>query len=431
LIAQPAPSGEQNRRRFVSWLATCDTATVFDGGWLLPMGQEDALSELVSVYVSLPRVPFRDVKTRTQDGADLVTVRQAVYEGKTYLYAVNDTGLRIKGRIAVRSAGKNQIAELTGRRSIEPIRGEGDRRYWSFELGPYDVVAAKIGSPDVQLAIEGTTLEEAVWSELRHRVRELGIRASTLQQPPAVEMTNADFEVSADSIPGWYAEDGVEIVRGEGLNGSQGIRIHGKGETIRFLSDPFAIRPTGKLTVTVALRVTNEEEQPVLRLYVSGMGPDGDFYRYAYLGKTSEGTPAATPLRNRWQRIALRVNDIPLDGLDSLRVGFDLLGEGEVLIDEVEVHDLLFERNELIELAKLISLAGVHLEKGQLRDCLTILDTYWFRFLEENVPVIPEIVARHAALSDAKARRASPKPEKETKGFLDRMKNLWPSGMRF
>ena len=38
----PCPSGEQNRRRFVHSLATLDAQVMVDGGWLLPMGQEDA-----------------------------------------------------------------------------------------------------------------------------------------------------------------------------------------------------------------------------------------------------------------------------------------------------------------------------------------------------------------------------------------------------
>lgn len=432
LVSQPTPSGEQNRRRFVSWLAANDAATVFDGGWLLPMGQEDALRDLASVYVALPRVRFEDVKPEdVEDSVDLITVRQAVYEGKTYVYAVNDTGLRVKGRIAVRAPAKSQIAELTGRRVIEPIRSEGDQRYWSFDLEPYDVIAAKIASPNVQLAVTKTTLEEKVWSEIRRRVRESGVRASTLQQPPAVELVNADFENADSSLPGWQANGPAEIVKAAGLNGSNGVRVRGTQETASLSSDPFRIRPTGKLTVTVALRVTDETSQPALRLSVSGTGTAGDFYRYAYLGKTSDGKQAATPLSSRWQRIALGVDDVPLEGLETLSVGFDLLGEGEVFIDEVEVHDLLFEKNERIELAKLISLAGIHLEKGQLRDCLAILDSYWFRFLEENVPVRPEIVARHAALSELGPRKPAAKTEKEPKSFFDRMKGLWPSRTRY
>ena len=431
LVSQPTPSGSQNRRRFVSSLAARDAANVFDGGWLLPMGQEEVVRELASVYVALPNIPFQEIPAEKDAGAvDMITVRRAVCDGKTYFYAVNDTGLRVKGRLRVDAPAKAQIAELTGRRVIEPIRGEGDSRYWSFELAPYDVIAAKIASPDVRLAMTQTTLGEEVWSELRRRVRELGIRASTLQQPPPIEMVNADFETPGNPFPGWEPATGIALAEGEGINGSTGLKLSGKGEPIHLSSVPFRIRPTGKLRVTVALRVADEKKQPILRLSVAGMGPDGDFYRYAYLGTTSDGRPAGTRLRDRWQRIALDVNDIPLEGLETLTVGFDLLSEGEVFIDGIEVHDLLFKQNEQIEIAKLISLAGIYLEKGRLRDCLEILDSYWFRFLEENVPVRPEIVARHAARRTPKRTKQAP-AKKESKGFLDHVKGLWPSRARF
>ena len=58
LVSQPSPSGPQNRRRFVHDLAALDTQAMFDGGWLLPMGQEDAIRDLVAAYRSLPAVPI-------------------------------------------------------------------------------------------------------------------------------------------------------------------------------------------------------------------------------------------------------------------------------------------------------------------------------------------------------------------------------------
>ena len=35
-------------------LATLDSQELFDGGWLLPMGQEAAMTDLVAVYRQLP-----------------------------------------------------------------------------------------------------------------------------------------------------------------------------------------------------------------------------------------------------------------------------------------------------------------------------------------------------------------------------------------
>ena len=58
LVSQPVPSDQQNRRRFVHSLATLDAQMMVDGGWLLPMGQEDSIRDVVAAYRSLPSIRF-------------------------------------------------------------------------------------------------------------------------------------------------------------------------------------------------------------------------------------------------------------------------------------------------------------------------------------------------------------------------------------
>ncbi|MGA2502451.1 MAG: hypothetical protein ABSH20_32315 [Tepidisphaeraceae bacterium] len=54
LASEPLPSDAQNRRRFAHSLATLDSHAIFDGGWTIPMGQEESLRELVAVYRQSP-----------------------------------------------------------------------------------------------------------------------------------------------------------------------------------------------------------------------------------------------------------------------------------------------------------------------------------------------------------------------------------------
>ena len=63
LVAQPAPADRQNRRRFVHSLATLDSQAMFDGGWLLPLGQEDAIRDLVAAYAVCRRCDFTTPET--------------------------------------------------------------------------------------------------------------------------------------------------------------------------------------------------------------------------------------------------------------------------------------------------------------------------------------------------------------------------------
>src|SRR5262249_40460445 len=58
LVSQMSPSGDRNRRRLIHSLATLDAQVMFDGGWLLSLGQEDSLKEILSVYRQLPTGQF-------------------------------------------------------------------------------------------------------------------------------------------------------------------------------------------------------------------------------------------------------------------------------------------------------------------------------------------------------------------------------------
>jgi hypothetical protein len=122
------------------------------------------------------------------------------------------------------------------------------------------------------------------------------------------------------------------------------------------------------------------------------------------------------------------VDDLPLEGLTQLRVRFDLMGPGEVWVDDVQVYSLAFSRSEMVELSKLIALADVKLQQREIGDCLRLLEGYWPRFLAENVPLPagatpPETVA-------AKPQEAEPKPP-ERSGWLNRVKDLIPDSLRF
>ena len=53
----------------------------------------------------------------------------------------------------------------------------------------------------------------------------------------------------------------------------------------------------------------------------------------------------------------------------------------------MQIFDLAFSEAERYELSKLISLASVVLEKGQLADCSQLLEGYWPQFLMTHVPL--------------------------------------------
>lgn len=117
----------------------------------------------------------------------------------------------------------------------------------------------------------------------------------------------------------------------------------------------------------------------------------------------------------------LPVDDLPTAGLESLRVRFDLLGPGRVLIDDVRVLDLAFEESQRVQLARLIARFEQSLATRDIGGCVVGLDGHWPRFLAEFVS--DAAVARMATVPVPVTAPAA-KPVTPA-GMLDRVRGWW------
>jgi hypothetical protein len=144
LATHPVPSAWQNRRRFVHGLATLDSQVMFDGGWQLPLGQEEALRGVVAAYRKLPAIRFQRLLDR--HGSDLaqpLSIRYATHEGATYVYVVNDAPFATSATIELACSGDCRLEELTGLREVEPLARDAAAAHWNVELEPFDLVAVR------------------------------------------------------------------------------------------------------------------------------------------------------------------------------------------------------------------------------------------------------------------------------------------------
>ena len=118
-----------------------------------------------------------------------------------------------------------------------------------------------------------------------------------------------------------------------------------------------------------------------------------DYYRYAVIGRPPGPGQEGKPIATTWSQYIVQFDDLPLDGLSQMRVRVDLMGAGEVWADDVQLFDLAFNETELRALYKLLTLADLNLQNGQVGDCMKLLDGYWPRFLMQNVPLPPAVPA--------------------------------------
>jgi hypothetical protein len=195
------------------------------------------------------------------------------------------------------------------------------------------------------------------------------------------------------------------------------------------VSHAFAPPATGRLAVSVWLRTPDAARQPPVRLAIEGRTAGRTLFRVAQFGQAADGPGAVRPIPAEWSQFVIEVNDLPLGSLNAVRVRFEMLGAGEVSIDDVQLCELSFDRREHKELLRLITPADVQLQNGQVADCIRLLEGYWPRFLAEYVRLGETPLTEHAESAAKPAR--PPQDADRSGGFIDRLKNFVPHRLRF
>jgi hypothetical protein len=437
LLSELSPSGEQNRRRFIHSLATLDSEVMVDGGWVLPLGQEAAIRDVTATYRSLPAIHFETLTSeQTPDCTQPVVFRSGTIGGRTYLYAVNDAPFRTTARVHIAASAACRMDSLGSARKNEELQPDATAGYfWEVVLEPYDLAAVRLSEPNVQCSAPHAAWPEAVESALSLQIRRLGARAAVLRNPPPLDvLDNPSFESAAGvdgQISKWtvigQGNVSVQLDKTEKHNGQQSVKMTSNEPAVCLVSQPLAVPATGRLTLSVWLRAADAGRQPPLRLAIEGKVHGRDFARSGHVGLLPNGQ-TGDAIQTEWGQYILPVEDLPLEGLTSLRVRFELTGPGEVWIDDVQVFGLAFSVPEMVELSKLIALADLKLQNGEVGDCLRLLDGYWPRFLEENV-----VLPAGAIPTETIAARQPAKEDKppEHNSWLGRMKDMLPDSLRF
>ena len=180
--------------------------------------------------------------------------------------------------------------------------------------------------------------------------------------------------------------------------------------------------------MSVWLRVAAAARQPNLWLAVEGKCPGRNYYRYAAVGQPPAPGQDGKPIGTTWSQYIVPFDDLPLDGLSQMRVHVDLIGAGEVWVDDVQLFDLVFNESELRALYKLLTLADLNLQNGQVGDCMKLLNGYWPRFLMQNVPspqAVPALASKPAEQSSADKPAAEQSPN-----WTERVKGILPDALR-
>jgi hypothetical protein len=394
LISQIAPADASQRERFVQSLARLDATLMIDGGWLMPLGQEAALAPLFKVYRRLPAEPFETVRTAVPQPQELV-VRTLTKPDKTYFYAVNPTPWPLTAQIQFASTQPLRLLPYADERIANLQQSEGGAT-WTVELEPFDLVGGEVAGSKATVVKWSVTAPPEAGPTLSEQSRDVTRRAHHLHDHQRfLPLVNASFEDQAadGSALGWFHARGeknmlveVDPRQGSALRKSLHMARSNAGAPVWVRSSPLPSPTTGRIQVIARIRSADGVRQPQLRMAIEGR-LDGQVY-YRHNRAREHGEPDPPPLTTEWGTWMYSVTNLPLSGLTDLRVGFDLMGDGEVWIDDVQISDLWLrdgERGEFSELIKSASTAHFQAKEGGLNESRLFVEGYWPSFLRRHV----------------------------------------------
>ncbi len=303
LVTHVVPSDEKNRERYVRRLAARDTPCMVDGGWMLPMGHEEALRPLLTTLSQLPTEPFETVSPQeTTFPTQPLVVRRLVYEGRTYLYVINQSPWRVSAELDLNTPEACSMKAIGARPINAPI-WSGPKLTVPVEIEPFDVIATVLNSPQVTVESWRVTMDGEVIAQLKEKVNSAHSARGMLRRPmPVGWLANAGFELAPDKLPGWRTDEKEGISVGpdteQKYEGKQSLKMSSRRPVAWIRSDPIPVPSSGRISVMVRVKTLDTNQQPPLRLAIEGKLNGQTYYRFANVGRR-ENRSATTGASNR------------------------------------------------------------------------------------------------------------------------------------
>ena len=427
LSSVSVPAGDTLREQLVSELARGEVSTFVQGGVTQPSAQDAQLRHTLNVLQELPAAEFLVGRHSKQP---LVLREYQLSDTKTVLLVnesawVTSVEIPLESAILTRYSALGDPTQTVSDTTLaQPGALEPGTHKWSLQLPPYSVRAWKFDSATITIGEPEVVVDSRASEQLRQSLTEITARTGNLNvQRSYKQLQNPGFEVleTDESIFGWQQHggpaDAFVVSKLEARTGENCLKATcAENAAVSIESHPFAMPATGELTVGVS--VLARQMDPTSRLYILLQdAKDGRAYQqYAML--TAEQLSSG-----EWAPYEFPVTDIPLDDQGQLRVQFHLVGQGEILLDDVELFDLRFDSARRASLVKRIYAAQTALDENRLVDCQRLLNSYWARHLMEYVP---SAIEEPPALAEQAVEPNSNDAEEEQAGFSKRLKSWMP-----
>lgn len=376
-------------------------------------------------FESLPGVPFHSIAPCP---APLV-VRTLAANGATWVQLVNASAAPVDVSLKLTVPNAAVIDAVSG--VSLPVTSEGA----AVSLAPWAVRALVIdggGAVGSVRALYAPTTCATVAASIEKARQRIGV----LTNPEPLDvLDNPGFELGladapgahlAPAVTGWelleQRRGSIDLIPGLTMPASTGgraLRFSSRNGLSTVRSNPFAPPATGRVSVAAWLRLDPDEPQPPLRIAIEGLEGNREYYRFAPIG----GLAGGKPLTADWAMFVLQVDDLPTESVESLRVRFDLLGPGNVQIDEVRVYDLAFDESQRSDIAKTLARIDHQFKAGDVGGAIIDLEGHWPAFLEAFVS--DAAVAARQEVAEPQTAVAPAPPDEPRQGMLDRFRGWW------
>ena len=379
-----SPSGFWIRRNLTKALGESDAQIIVEGGWLLPTGQQGSMAESIDVFRQLPRSKFVGVTPTDESKAhDLLTVRQLESQNQTYFYVVNPTPWVLQCELTA-NVTQATLTSLSDR-DLNLIR-KADRSAIQIELQPFEVIGGRTEEPGFAIVDYRVEMDQTLVDAMRQQLDVLLTKVSRVEQTePRSVLSNTGFEGELENrSTGWQInsanQDSIQFQQiDDAREGQYCLNMKSAGANVFLRSNPVSLTETGRLSVVAWMR-TIDENSPNVRISIDGEHRGRSYYRFGTVGKllqASESDP-------NWKKFAVHFEDLPSTDLYNLTIGFDLMGEGQIQIDDVKVYDRWFDEQDTTALTQKFALAAYRLNSGKdLNGCREILEEYWAQFVNQ------------------------------------------------
>jgi hypothetical protein len=394
LVAQCTPGALDNRRRIAQSLALSDAQFVFDGSWMVPLGDTGQAEPAHRVLRELPAMDFVEYETDQP-----VVLRFGRTAERTYLYVVNEMPGAVSATLRF-ACGSQTECRLLGRTGEPSLTRADDGATLKLELEPYAVWGCALNDPAARVVGVEARPAQILLDSLAARLESFQQRIAEARQstePQRNLLANAGFEAppSGTTLVGWEAPDpqngSWQLDASQPRSGAASLCLVSGQASGACVTTDVPLGDSRMLSLCVWLRSDSIPADVRLEFEAVAAG-------------TKRLQSADVRVDSTWRKYQFHVKDIPAGQLSEPKVRIRLLGAGKLWIDDVDVETQSVTSDDMRQLMKVFSATMLAWENQRYTECERLLESYWGQFLFDDAPR-PTIDPARTAVGTPRAQR--------------------------